>query len=260
MSSLFPTEVTTEALLVLEDGTHFRGRALGASGTVFGEAVFNTGMAGYQEVLSDPSYHRQIVTMTAPHVGNYGVNGDDRESDGIKVAGFVVREAARRPSSWRAEGDLHTALVAEGVVGIEGIDTRRLTRRLRAVVVPNNHYRDLREVTNCQHFFAIRAHHGGRQLRLGQQSLPDLLAIQKRLQRRPIEDCLRAVGLHGGRAMKLQRPPGNVKQQIAAHQAQFRTFKDRQESQARRRSSARRMHAGAKSRIGSKQPPAEAVD
>jgi carbamoyl-phosphate synthase small subunit len=88
-------------------------------------------MAGYQEVLSDPSYRRQIVAMTAPHVGNYGLNDHDMESERIQVAGFVVREAARRPSSWRSERDLRTALAAAHVVGIEGIDTRRLTRHLR---------------------------------------------------------------------------------------------------------------------------------
>ena len=120
-----------DALLVLEDGTSFRGRGFGATGTVLGEAVFNTGMAGYQEVLSDPSYHRQIVTMTAPHVGNYGMNAHDMESDRIQVAGFVVKEAARRPSSWRSEQDLASALQAAEVVGIEHIDTRRLTRHLR---------------------------------------------------------------------------------------------------------------------------------
>jgi carbamoyl-phosphate synthase small subunit len=119
------------ALLVLEDGTTFRGRSIGAPGTVFGEAVFNTGMAGYQEVLSDPSYRRQVVAMTAPHVGNYGLNAADMESDRIQVAGFVVREAARRPSSWRSERDLRTALRDAEVVGIEGVDTRRLTRHLR---------------------------------------------------------------------------------------------------------------------------------
>ena len=119
------------ALLVLEDGSVFRGRAIGAAGTVFGEAVFNTGMAGYQEVLTDPSYRRQIVAMTAPHVGNYGLNDADMESDRIQVAGFVVREAARRPSNWRSQRDLRASLVASGVVGIEGIDTRRLTRLLR---------------------------------------------------------------------------------------------------------------------------------
>jgi carbamoyl-phosphate synthase small subunit len=121
----------SDALLVLEDGTHFRGRSIGAPGTVFGEAVFNTGMAGYQEVLTDPSYRRQIVAMTAPHVGNYGLNDQDQESDAIQVSGFVVKEAARRPSSWRSEQDLRSALAEAGVVGIEGIDTRRLTRHLR---------------------------------------------------------------------------------------------------------------------------------
>jgi carbamoyl-phosphate synthase small subunit len=119
------------ALLVLEDGTAFRGRSIGAAGTVFGEAVFNTGMAGYQEVLTDPSYRRQVVAMTAPHVGNYGLNDADMESERIQVAGFVVREAARRPSSWRSERDLRTALRDAEVVGIEGLDTRRLTRHLR---------------------------------------------------------------------------------------------------------------------------------
>jgi carbamoyl-phosphate synthase small subunit len=120
-----------EALLVLEDGTAYRGTSFGAPGTVFGEAVFNTGMAGYQEVLTDPSYRRQIVAMTTAHVGNYGMNDADAESDRIQVAGFVVREAARRPSSWRAETDLRSALADAGVVSIEGIDTRALTRHLR---------------------------------------------------------------------------------------------------------------------------------
>ncbi|MEX1177154.1 MAG: glutamine-hydrolyzing carbamoyl-phosphate synthase small subunit [Nitriliruptor sp.] len=120
-----------EALLVLEDGTSVRGRGFGATGTVTGEAVFNTGMAGYQEVLSDPSYRRQIVAMTVPHVGNYGMNPADMESGAIQVAGFVVREAARRPSSWRSEGTLGDALGDADVVGMEGVDTRQLTRHLR---------------------------------------------------------------------------------------------------------------------------------
>jgi carbamoyl-phosphate synthase small subunit len=119
------------ALLALEDGTVFRGTGFGADGEAFGEAVFNTGMAGYQEVLTDPSYAGQIVAMTAPHQGNYGVNPDDAESRGVQVAGFVVREASRRASSWRAQGSLPDELAAAGVVGIEGIDTRRLTLRLR---------------------------------------------------------------------------------------------------------------------------------
>ncbi|HEV8420133.1 MAG TPA: carbamoyl-phosphate synthase domain-containing protein, partial [Actinomycetota bacterium] len=89
------------AILVLEDGTVFRGRAFGAHGEAFGEAVFNTAMSGYQEVLTDPSYTNQIVAMTAPHQGNYGVNGEDVESGAVRVAGFVVRDLSRRCSSWR---------------------------------------------------------------------------------------------------------------------------------------------------------------
>ena len=120
-----------DAVLVLEDGTFFKGTAFGAEGESFGEAVFNTGMAGYQETLTDPSYSGQIVVMTSPHQGNYGMNHDDPESVAVQVAGFAVREASRRPSSWRAEATLGEALAASGVVGIEGIDTRRLTRNLR---------------------------------------------------------------------------------------------------------------------------------
>jgi len=119
------------ALLALEDGTVFRGTGFGAEGEAFGEAVFNTGMAGYQEVLSDPSYAGQIVAMTAPQQGNYGVNRDDAESARVQVSGFVVREASRKTSSWRADGSLTDELLAADVVGIEGIDTRRLTLRLR---------------------------------------------------------------------------------------------------------------------------------
>jgi carbamoyl-phosphate synthase small subunit len=120
-----------EALLVLEDGRTFRGEAYGALGTTVGEAVFSTGMTGYQETLTDPSYAGQIVTMTAPHVGNTGVNGEDDESRRMWVAGFVVRDPARRPANWRATGSLDDELVAQGVVGISGIDTRALTRHLR---------------------------------------------------------------------------------------------------------------------------------
>jgi carbamoyl-phosphate synthase small subunit len=121
----------TEALLALEDGASFPGRALGATGETFGEVVFNTGMSGYQEVLTDPSYARQIVVMTSPHQGNYGTNGLDPESGGVQVAGFVVREASRRPSSWRAEGSLAGYLAGAGVVGLEGTDTRALTLHIR---------------------------------------------------------------------------------------------------------------------------------
>ena len=120
-----------DALLVLEDGSAFEGTGFGAEGETFGEAVFNTGMAGYQEVLTDPSYAGQIVAMTSPHQGNYGMNTADPESSEVQVAGFAVREAARRASSWRSEGTLGESLAGSGITGIEGIDTRRLTRRLR---------------------------------------------------------------------------------------------------------------------------------
>jgi carbamoyl-phosphate synthase small subunit len=123
--------VTGEALLVLEDGRTFRGEAYGAVGTTVGEAVFATGMTGYQETLTDPSYYGQVVVMTAPQIGNTGVNGEDDESQRMWVAGFVVRDPARRPASWRATGSLDDELAAQGVVGISGIDTRALTRHLR---------------------------------------------------------------------------------------------------------------------------------
>ena len=119
------------AVLVLEDGRVFRGRAYGAVGETFGEAVFSTGMTGYQETLTDPSYHRQVVVMTAPHVGNTGVNDEDPESKRIWVAGYVVRDPARVPSNWRSRRSLDEELREQGVVGISGIDTRALTRHLR---------------------------------------------------------------------------------------------------------------------------------
>jgi carbamoyl-phosphate synthase small subunit len=119
------------ALLVLEDGRAFRGQAYGAPGETFGEAVFATGMTGYQETLTDPSYHRQVVVQTAPHIGNTGVNDADPESARIWVAGYVVRDPSRVASSWRAERTLDAELAAAGVVGISGIDTRALTRHLR---------------------------------------------------------------------------------------------------------------------------------
>ncbi|MEU1047854.1 glutamine-hydrolyzing carbamoyl-phosphate synthase small subunit [Streptomyces sp. NPDC048376] len=121
----------TPAVLVLEDGRIFRGRAYGAVGATFGEAVFSTGMTGYQETLTDPSYHRQVVVMTAPHVGNTGINDEDMESKKIWVSGYVVRDPARVPSNWRSTRSLDEELAAQGVVGISGIDTRALTRHLR---------------------------------------------------------------------------------------------------------------------------------
>ncbi|MGA5066934.1 glutamine-hydrolyzing carbamoyl-phosphate synthase small subunit [Streptomyces exfoliatus] len=119
------------AVLVLEDGRTFSGRAYGAVGETFGEAVFSTGMSGYQETLTDPSYHRQVVVMTAPHVGNTGVNDEDPESGRIWVSGYVVRDPARVSSNWRATRTLDEELERQGVVGISGIDTRALTRHLR---------------------------------------------------------------------------------------------------------------------------------
>ena len=120
-----------QAVLVLEDGTTVAGKAYGATGETLGEAVFATGMTGYQETLTDPSYHRQIVVQTAPHIGNTGWNDEDDESRRIWVAGYVVRDPARMPSSWRSRRPLDDALRDQGVVGIAGVDTRALTRRLR---------------------------------------------------------------------------------------------------------------------------------
>jgi carbamoyl-phosphate synthase small subunit len=120
------------ALLALEDGTTVSGLGFGASGEAFGEGVFNTAMSGYQEVLTDPSYAGQVVVMTSPHQGNYGANPDDPESGSIRVAGFAVREASRRASNWRSRTTLAAELEAGDVVGIEGIDTRRITVRLRS--------------------------------------------------------------------------------------------------------------------------------
>jgi carbamoyl-phosphate synthase small subunit len=120
-----------DAILVLEDGRVFRGESYGATGETFGEAVFSTGMSGYQETLTDPSYHRQVVVMTSPHIGNTGMNDEDVESSRIWVSGYVVRDPARVPSSWRSTRSLDDELRDQGVVGISGIDTRALTRHLR---------------------------------------------------------------------------------------------------------------------------------
>lgn len=125
------TPAPSAAVLVLEDGRMFRGRSYGAQGTALGEAVFATGMTGYQETITDPSYARQLVVQTAPHIGNTGVNSEDAESRRIWVAGYVVRDAARRPSNWRSERSLDDELVDQGIVGIQGVDTRAITRHLR---------------------------------------------------------------------------------------------------------------------------------
>ena len=127
MSLLSPTP----AVLVLEDGRTFRGRAYGATGRTVGEAVFTTGMTGYQETLTDPSFHGQIVVQTAPHIGNTGVNDEDDESGGYWISGYVVRDPSRRVSNWRATEGLEERLTRHGIVGISGIDTRALTRHLR---------------------------------------------------------------------------------------------------------------------------------
>src|SRR5215470_18020314 len=119
------------ALLALADGTVFRGRSVGAHGRAIGEVVFNTAMTGYEEILTDPSYAGQIVTLTYPHIGNVGVNADDVESKRIFAAGLVVRDLPRLVSNFRAENDLSTYLRQAGVVGICDIDTRKLTRILR---------------------------------------------------------------------------------------------------------------------------------
>ncbi|MFT4295720.1 MAG: glutamine-hydrolyzing carbamoyl-phosphate synthase small subunit [Micropruina sp.] len=131
MPSGFFDREQTPALLVLEDGRSFRGVSFGAAGEAFGEAVFSTGMSGYQETLTDPSYHRQVVVATAPHIGNTGWNDEDDESSRIWVAGYVVRDLSRVRSNWRSNRSLDDELRSQGVVGIAEIDTRALTRHLR---------------------------------------------------------------------------------------------------------------------------------
>ena len=119
------------ALLALEDGSLFRGRSIGAAGQSVGEVVFNTAMTGYQEILTDPSYARQLVTLTCPHIGNVGVNAEDEESEKIQCAGLIIRDLPLHPSNFRSERSLEDYLSDQGVVAIADIDTRRLTRILR---------------------------------------------------------------------------------------------------------------------------------
>ena len=123
--------MTRSAVLVLEDGSIFRGQSIGADGRTVGEVVFNTAMTGYQEILTDPSYSRQIVTLTYPHIGNVGVNEEDEESGAVHVAGLVIRDLPLLMSNFRAEKPLDDYLIEHGIVAIAGIDTRRLTRILR---------------------------------------------------------------------------------------------------------------------------------
>lgn len=120
-----------KAYLVLDDGAIFEGESWACLGETFGEAVFSTGMTGYQETLTDPSYHRQVVIMTAPHIGNTGFNAEDMESKQIWVSGFVARNPSPRTSNWRSDQSLESALIDAGVVGIQGVDTRAITRHLR---------------------------------------------------------------------------------------------------------------------------------
>lgn len=121
----------SKAFLVLDDGRIFEGKSWGATGKTFGEAVFATGMTGYQETLTDPSYHKQVVVMTAPHIGNTGVNTEDNESEKIWVAGFAVRNPSTIRSNWRSHGNLEDELIKQGIVCIQGVDTRAITRHLR---------------------------------------------------------------------------------------------------------------------------------
>ncbi|HEX5859030.1 MAG TPA: glutamine-hydrolyzing carbamoyl-phosphate synthase small subunit [Microbacterium sp.] len=134
MTSAFAASLRSPepAVLVLEDGTRHAGRAYGARGTTLGEVVFATGMTGYQETLTDPSYAGQIVLQTAPHIGNTGMNAEDEESRRIWVSGYIVRDPSRVVSNWRSEESLDEALATDGVVGISGIDTRAVTRRIRS--------------------------------------------------------------------------------------------------------------------------------
>ena len=125
--------MSSPAKLALADGTVFTGSAFGASGEVFGEVVFNTSMTGYQEILTDPSYRGQIVTMTYPLIGNYGVNLEDVESSGISLSGFIVRELCREPSNYRSRRSLDDYLREARIIGLEGIDTRALVRRIRVL-------------------------------------------------------------------------------------------------------------------------------
>ncbi len=125
-----PNENT--GIIAFADGTIFRGRAFGAAATCVGEACFNTSMTGYQEILTDPSYYSQIVTMTAVQVGNYGISPEDLESDGPKVKGFVVREVSPLASNWRSRQTIQEFLAEAGIPGIEGVDTRAIAKKLRA--------------------------------------------------------------------------------------------------------------------------------
>ena len=126
-----------QAYLILANGMVFKGRSLGCQGTTVGEVVFATGMVGFEETLTDPSYYGQIITQTYPLIGNYGMNRQDQESDRVWAKGYIVREACTTPSNFRSEETLDTFLKDQGIIGIEGIDTRALTRVLRESGVMN---------------------------------------------------------------------------------------------------------------------------
>ena len=121
----------TEAKLILENGRVYPGYALGYIGTTIGEVCFNTGMTGYQEILTDPSYKGQLITMTYPHIGNYGINNDDVESSKIQASGFIVKDGSSPPSNFRSQDSLENYLQTNQIVGIQGIDTRSLVRCIR---------------------------------------------------------------------------------------------------------------------------------
>lgn len=153
---------TVRGALVLADGTFFSGTSIGADGVGIGEVVFNTSMTGYQEILTDPSYARQIVTLTSPHIGNYGMAAADDQADRPHCAGLIIRAATRRPSNWRSEDSLHAWLVHRGVVALAGVDTRRLTRHLRdhgampGVVATDGTEAELRELAaNAPHMSGL---------------------------------------------------------------------------------------------------------
>ncbi|QYK53692.1 MAG: glutamine-hydrolyzing carbamoyl-phosphate synthase small subunit [Fimbriimonadaceae bacterium] len=146
-----------ESRLVLSDGTELLGRRLGAQGDAIGEVVFNTGMTGYQEILTDPSYAGQIVVFTYPLIGNYGINEDDFESERIQVAGIVVREACKDPSNWRSRKTIHQLLEERGIPAIEGIDTRALTKRIRSAgvtmgIVSDQSSGQAQKLSNAPHY------------------------------------------------------------------------------------------------------------
>jgi carbamoyl-phosphate synthase small subunit len=150
----------TKAVLALEDGTVYEGWSCGANGETIGEVVFNTSMTGYQEILTDPSYHRQLVTMTYPQIGNYGINESDIESSQIQVAGLIIREACRHPSNFTSAMSIQYYLQHNNIVAIEGIDTRSLTKRIRlkgamkgVISTQNQRSNDLVEKARCWHGF-----------------------------------------------------------------------------------------------------------